>query len=66
MADFLINKDSISYFLNNCPLLIIYEGWILFLIQPLVHNNNIEKPIIAALDIVQGLLKGSRIHRKGQ
>jgi hypothetical protein len=35
----------------------------LFSAEPLADNNNIEQSLIAALDIVQGLLKGSRIRR---
>ncbi|KAI9769849.1 MAG: hypothetical protein M1840_003843 [Geoglossum simile] len=60
VARLLINKDSISYFLDNCHL--IYEGWMPFSAQqPLVCNNSIETSIIAALDTVQDLLKGNRI-----
>ncbi|KAI9777127.1 MAG: hypothetical protein M1839_009083 [Geoglossum umbratile] len=58
VAHLLINKDSISYFLDNCCL--IYEGWVPFSAQqPLVCNNSIETSIIAALDTVQDLLKGN-------
>jgi hypothetical protein len=62
VAGLLISKDSISYFRNNCRL--IYKGWMSFSAEPLAdNNNNVEQSLIAALDIVQGLLKGSRIRR---
>lgn len=60
VAGLLISNDSISYFRDNCRL--IYEWWHSQL-NPLADNNNAEQSLIAALDIVQGLLKGSRIRR---
>ncbi len=61
VAGLLISKDSISYFRDNCRL--IYEGWMSFLTESLADNNNFKQSLIAALDIVQGLLKGSHIRR---
>ena len=61
VAGLLISKDSISYFRDNCRL--IYEGWMSFSAEPLADNNNVKQSLIATLDIVQGLLKGSRIRR---
>ena len=61
VAGLLISKDPISYFRDNCRL--IYEGWMSFSAKPLADNNNVKQSLIAALDIVQGLLKGSRIRR---
>jgi len=62
VADLLISKDAISYFLENCHL--IYEGWLPFSAQqPLVCNNSIEASVIAALDTVQDSVKGNRICR---
>jgi hypothetical protein len=61
VAGLLISRDSVSYFRDNCRL--IYEGWMSFSTEPLADNNNVEQSLIAALDIVQGLLKGSRIRR---
>ncbi|KAH6701277.1 hypothetical protein BKA61DRAFT_681471 [Leptodontidium sp. MPI-SDFR-AT-0119] len=54
-------RDSISYFRDNCRL--IYEGWMSFSAEPLADNNNFEQSLVAAMDIVQGLMKGSRIRR---
>ena len=60
VADLLISKDAISYFLNNCHL--IYKGQMPFSAkQPLVCNNSIKTAVIVALDTVQDLLKGNRI-----
>ena len=53
--------DSISYFRDNCRL--IYEWWIAFSAEPLADNNNFEQSLIAAMDIVQGLMKGNRVRR---
>jgi hypothetical protein len=62
VADLLISKAAISYFLDNCHL--IYEGWIPFLSQqPLVCKNSIETSVTVALDTVQDILKGNRICR---
>ena len=61
VARLLISKDSISYFRDNCRL--IYEGWMTFTAGSLADNNNSEQSLIAAMDIVQGLMKGNRIRR---
>ncbi|PVH68606.1 hypothetical protein DL98DRAFT_578750, partial [Cadophora sp. DSE1049] len=60
VARLLVSKDSISYFRDNCRL--IYEGWVSFSAEPLA-DNNFEQSLIAAMDIVQGLMKGNRIRR---
>lgn len=62
VAGLLVSKDSTSYFLDNCRL--TYEGWMSpFSAQPLACNNDVEQFLIAALDLVQDLLKGNRIRR---
>ena len=48
-------------FRDNCRL--IYEWWIAFSAEPLADNNNFEQSLIAAMDIVQGLMKGNRVRR---
>ena len=61
VACLLISMDSISYFRDNCRL--IYEWWIAFSAEPLADNNNFEQSLIAAMDIVQDLMKGNRVRR---
>jgi hypothetical protein len=62
VASLLINKDSISYCLENCHL--IYKDSDTFAAQRTgVCKDNVELSIIAALDTVQDLLKGNQIRR---
>ncbi|CZT52686.1 uncharacterized protein RSE6_14041 [Rhynchosporium secalis] len=60
VARLLISKDSISHFRDNCRL--IYEGWMSYSAGSLA-NNNFEQSLMAAMDLVQGLLKRNRIRR---
>jgi hypothetical protein len=56
----LIGSDSITYFLDNCRL--IYESQTpLSVQQPLAYNNSNKESVIAAFDMVQDLVKGSKI-----
>ena len=62
VANLLVSKDSLSYFLENCHLL--YGGWMPFAAQqPVVCKNSAETSVITALDTVQDLLNGNRICR---
>jgi hypothetical protein len=62
VAQRLIKKDSILYFLKNCRL--IYEGLMPSPIrQSLSCSSSVEEHVIAAFDMVQHLVNGQEIHR---
>jgi hypothetical protein len=65
LPDHVIGFPRSPYFsarrFGHCRL--IYEVWMSFSAESLADNNNVEQPLIPALDIVQGLLNKSRIRR---
>ena len=63
VAQRLIKKDSVVYFLNNCRL--IYESLMPSIVQqPLVcDSNSVEESVIAAFDTIQVLVNRKHIHR---
>ena len=62
VAQRLIKKESICYFLKNCRL--IYESFMPSPIrQSLSCSSSVEEHVIAAFDMVQHLVNGQQIHR---